>query len=105
MGVIISAIAVASKSIKKSHEKKKAEKAQKRPPPQDHPGLHVQPSEPFPSTQEQAVHDVQRGLRDEHLAAVPPPPGIEAGTELEGARTKDVERRVAVEAPVPLPTS
>jgi len=102
MGVIISAIAVASKSIKKSHDKKKV---QERPPPQDHPGLHVQPSEPFPSTQEQAAHDVQRGLRDEHLAAVPPPSGIEAGAELEGAGTKDGEKRVAAEAPVPLPTS
>jgi hypothetical protein len=105
MGVIISAIAIAFKSIKKSRDKKKAEKAQKRPPPQDHPGLHVQPSESFPSTQEQTVHVVQRGLRDEHLAAVPPPSGIEPGAELEGAGTKDVEKRVAVEAPVPLPTS
>jgi len=104
MGVILSAIAVALKSVKKSRDKKKAEKAQKRPPPQDHPRLHVQPSEPFSSTQEQAVHDVQRELRDEHLAAVPPPV-TEAEAELEGAGTTNVERRVAVEAPVQLPTS
>ncbi len=50
------------------------------------------------------MHDVQRELRDEHLAAVPPPV-TEAEAELEGAGTTNVERRVAVEAPVQLPTS
>jgi hypothetical protein len=87
MGVILSVFAAASHSIKKSRDKRKARKASKL-------------QQPFSSAQEeeQAVHEAQLALRDEHLASVPPP---SAGA---GADTKEAERIVGVQAPGPLAT-
>lgn len=45
-----------------------------------------------------ASQDAQQGLRDEHLASVPPPT-VEATAIASGEAT----RRAAVEAPVPVP--
>ena len=88
MGVIISAIAVATKSIKKTRDKKKAEKVRKAHGPQGSQRLSES------QTQDPAVLDAQQGLTDEHLAS-----------EFEGAGLTGVERDVALEAPVPLATA
>jgi hypothetical protein len=82
MGVILS-LAVATKSIKKSRDKKKAARRKEKVDPQ---GVQ-RPYSP-------ARADFVEGLRDEHLAVVPPG----------GLGTAEVERSVAVEAPLPLST-
>ena len=100
MGVIISAIAVATKSIKKTRDKKKAEKVRKAHGPQGSQRLSES------QTQDPAVLDAQQGLTDEHLASVPPPElGIGPRAEFKGAGLTGVERDVALEAPAPLATA
>ena len=92
MGVILSAVAVATNSIKKSCDKKKVKKTREAYGPQDTSAA----SQPYSQKQGDAVE----GLRDEHLASVPP---LSQGTEgLEGAGTAQVERDVAVKAPLPV---
>ncbi|KAF4631931.1 hypothetical protein G7Y89_g6197 [Cudoniella acicularis] len=128
MGVIISSIALATKSIKKKRDKKKAEKIQENYGPQG-------AAREQQSLQHQDTFG--EGLRDEHLAAVVPPsqqPGrseLHADTtplpaselhgnqvsELQGAQVDreqeteaigrtggepEVQRAVAIEAPIPL---
>jgi hypothetical protein len=82
MGVILS-LAVATKSIKKSRDQKKAARRKEKI---DLQGIQT-PYSP-------ARADCVEGLRDEHLAVVPPG----------DFGTAEVERSVAVEAPLPLST-
>jgi hypothetical protein len=94
MGVIISAFLVAKSSIQKSRDKKKA----KRQTPQETAALQpAAASQPLSHSQTQ--HDAAEGLQEEHLAAVPPPA---VSADLEGAGTVQVERNIAVEAPLPI---
>jgi hypothetical protein len=93
MGVILSVVAIATNSIKKSRDKKKAKKNAQA---QSTPAATSNPQQPYSEQQHAAV----KGLRDEHLASAPPqteashvvPPQVEA----------KVERDVAVGAPLPV---
>lgn len=93
MGVILSAVAVTTNSIKKSRDKKKAKKNREAYGSQD-----TATPQPFSHSQTQDV--AVQSLRDEHSASVPP---LTQGTEgLEGVGTAHVERDVAAEAPLPV---
>lgn len=90
MGVILSAFLFAKDSIKKSRDKKKA----KHNPPEVATGATAS-QQPFAPSQ---THEAAQGLTDEHLAAVPPP---SIGTK-QGVGVGQVERNIAVEAPLPI---
>jgi len=96
MGIILSAIYLPYHSLKKSRDKRKAKKIRKEGGQEDRI--------PQPYAQQK---DTEEGLRDEHLAAVPPQ---DTHSAEEGAGTTQIgtgaigeaEREVQVGAPLPL---
>lgn len=109
MGVIISAVAVVTKSIKNKKDKKKAEKIRQSYGPQ-----HSAPFDRSQSQQRQdKLQDGQDGLRDQHLASVPPPsiaavvrdPQTREEVPAVNAALVQAERSVGVAAPIPFGTA
>lgn len=92
MGVILSAIALVTNPIKKSRDRRKAKKIREAYGPQE-----TTASQPFSHSQTYGA--AVEGLRDDHLASVPPA-GI--GQHLDAGEARQVERIIAVEAPLPL---
>ena len=97
MGIILSAIYLPYHSLKKSRDKRKAKKIRKEGGAEDRI--------PQPYAQQK---DTEEGLRDEHLAPVPPPQdthSAEEGADTTGIGTGaigEAEREVQVGAPLPL---
>jgi hypothetical protein len=90
MGVVLSAILCGKDEIKKSRDKQKAQQN-----PTEVAPTATASQQPFAPSQ---PHEALQGLTDEHLSSVPPPT---IGTE-QGGGVGQVERNIAVEAPLPI---
>jgi hypothetical protein len=107
MGIVLGCLGIAGLFYKDKRDKKKATKIHENYEPQ-----------PFSQTQGQvqvrqdsAVQDATRALQDEHLATAASPTNVERLATAEdtlGPRTggtREIQRNIAVEAPVPVPTA
>ncbi len=102
MGVVLACLGIYAHSAKEHHDHKKATKLQK----------SSQPTNQQQSFDPSQQYDAQQGLKDEHLASVPPPQQVEYEQqqylpEITGnivvQDSVQVTKNVAVEAPLPVP--
>lgn len=100
MGIIVSCLGIAGSKYKDSRKAKKDAQTNENHNLRD----PQQQSQLSPSQQQQPTPVVQEGLADEHLSSAPPPTQTQAQARVEGVEGEvNAVRKVAVEAPVPIP--
>jgi hypothetical protein len=107
MGIVLGCLGIAGSFYKDKHDKKKATIIHDNYEPQPLSQTQGQAQ----VRQDSAVQDATRTSQEEHLATTASPTNVEKlekGEDTLGPRTggtREIQRDIAVEAPVPVPTA
>jgi hypothetical protein len=102
MGAVLACLGISAHSAKEHHDHKEAAKLQ-------NSSTSANQQQSFDPSQQ---HDAQQGLRDKHSASVPPPQQVESEpqqhlpestNEIVAQESAQVTKKVAVQAPLPVP--
>lgn len=105
MGIVLGCLGIAGSFYKDKHDKKKATKVHDNYKPQPLSQSQGQAQVP----QDSAVQDATKASQEEHLARTASPTNVESlekGEDTLGpstGETREIQRDIAVEAPVPVP--